>query len=178
MKKARIFAVVLLLALVAVGLFACTPPVYEGEYITGSLVDQSVPVEVKSCSVTLNIVDFPEESDEPQLYRSTATIDYRFYNSTDNDVDIPLHMPIDKNPYYHNYNLVFDAPQLTVDGNPVDAVTRCWYGNYSSDYYDKNNKFLLPDSYLQDDYFNDELVIYAYLYKIDLHFDDDRLCVL
>lgn len=170
-------AVILLLTIVSAYLFACTPPVYEGISIDGASTDsKDIPLTVQSCKITLNVTDLPEESDEPQQYRSTATIDYRFYNPTDNDVDIPLHLPINKNPYYKDsYQLVYGDTTLTVDGNPVDVVTRCWYG-YDS--YDRYNEFLLPEGRLADDYFNDDLVIYAYLYKIELPFDDDRLCML
>lgn len=177
MKKVfAIVAVVLMLTIVTTCLFACEPPIIEGVTITGIETDMDSPVAVTSCKITLDIVDFPEESSEPLQYNSTATVDYKFYNPTDNDVSMRLYAPIGKSPYYRKtYNIVYGNPQLTVDGDPIDLAMRCWYG-YKP--YDKNDEYLLPNERLTDEYFNDSLVVYKYLYQVRLPYNDDSEGVL
>lgn len=134
------------------------PRVEHGETATGAIVrNENSVLAVESEKLTFNIVDFPPYYEDEE-YNSTVTAEYKFVNTSPNTVHTSMAFPMmagDRDGYG---DLEFQ-PEISVDGQPVECVTRYTLNKYTT--FDDSVKFI-SDEWYSDDFYNADLPVTKY----------------
>ncbi len=189
MKRSIVTIIIAALVAASVVFGANTMPVYANSALRDySGVDSSgaimtgeqSPIEVESELLTFDLPCLPSEffsRDDFENYNAKVTAQYTFYNPSEYTVTAKLLFPFGNLPaYVEGYFeddgsfVYFDDTQryaITVNGEETEKTVRHTYSGYYSDFDLERDIKFLSDDFVEDDFFNPDLAVTKYLFKVD-----------
>lgn len=144
--------------------FANSGPRWErGETAAGAIVrNENSVLAVESEKLTFDIVDFPPNWENVD-YKSTVTAEYKFVNTSSNTVHTSMAFPMKVSERYSYGDQEFQ-PEISVDGVPVECVTRYTSNNYTT--FDESVK-LISDEWYSNDFYSPDLPVTKYTVSVN-----------
>lgn len=144
---------------------------FSGTYASGVLVtDEESPIIVTNEQLVFNIFNFPKNYDERlEDYDAHVSATYTFENPADYEVTARLVFPFGRQPDYIDNDVfadIIDHYEVKVDDVAVDATIRHTYQSYR-EFNILKDMDLIHDGFKSDDYYNEDLEIFAYTLKIN-----------